>query len=139
MWEGANWFAVGPYPDVRPAWAHSRRCKSSRELVTVSEVKRNCRRATNCGKKAGLIFRADVQETERARAMTEMRCYLGDLVLRLNGKADVFGGTRNHSTAVLLEVALTRANMVTTWIHVKADKASADSDWLTIGDIQEYL
>ena len=37
---------------VRPAWAHSRRCKSSRELVTVSEVKRNCMRATECGKEA---------------------------------------------------------------------------------------
>ncbi|OYY32480.1 MAG: hypothetical protein B7X65_22105 [Polaromonas sp. 39-63-25] len=37
---------------MRPAWAHSRRCKSSRELVTVSEVKRNCMRATECGKEA---------------------------------------------------------------------------------------
>jgi len=37
---------------VRPAWAHSRRCKSSRKLVTVSEVKRNCMRATECGEEA---------------------------------------------------------------------------------------
>ncbi|MBT9162445.1 MAG: hypothetical protein DDT27_01003 [Dehalococcoidia bacterium] len=37
---------------VRPAWAHSRRCKSSRELTTASEVKRNCMRATECGKEA---------------------------------------------------------------------------------------
>ena len=37
---------------VRPAWAHSWRCKSSRELVTVSEVKRNCMRVTECGKEA---------------------------------------------------------------------------------------
>ena len=37
---------------MRPAWAHSRRCKSSRELITVSEVKRNCMRATECGKEA---------------------------------------------------------------------------------------
>ena len=41
-----------PYADVRPAWAHSWRCKSSRELVTVSEVKRNCMRVTECGKEA---------------------------------------------------------------------------------------
>lgn len=27
---------------VRPAWAHSYGCKSRYELVTVSEVKRNC-------------------------------------------------------------------------------------------------
>ena len=37
---------------VRPAWAHSWRCKSSRELVTVSGVKRNCMRVTECGKEA---------------------------------------------------------------------------------------
>jgi hypothetical protein len=39
-------------PFVRPAWAHSRRCKSSRKLTTASEVKRNCMRATECGKEA---------------------------------------------------------------------------------------
>ena len=44
-----------PYADVRPAWAHSRRCKSSRELVTVSEVKRNCIRVTECGKEAWIV------------------------------------------------------------------------------------
>ena len=37
---------------VCPAWAHSWRCKSSRELVTVSEAKRNCMRATERGKEA---------------------------------------------------------------------------------------
>jgi hypothetical protein len=44
-----------PYADVRPAWAHSWRCKSSRELVTVSEVKRNCIRVTECGKEAWIV------------------------------------------------------------------------------------
>ena len=42
---------------VRPAWAHSWRCKSSRELVTVSEVKRNCMRVTECGKEAWIVNR----------------------------------------------------------------------------------
>ena len=37
---------------VRPAWAHSYGCKSRRELVTVSEVKRNCMRVTDCGEEA---------------------------------------------------------------------------------------
>jgi hypothetical protein len=37
---------------VRPAWAHSRGCKSRRELVTTSEVKRNCTRLTECGEEA---------------------------------------------------------------------------------------
>ena len=37
---------------VRPAWAHSYGCKSRRELVTTSEVKRNCTRVTECGEEA---------------------------------------------------------------------------------------
>ena len=40
---------------MRPAWAHSWRCKSSRELTTVSEVKRNCMRATECGEEAWIV------------------------------------------------------------------------------------
>ena len=35
---------------VRPAWAQSWRWKSSRKLTTANEVKRNCGRATDCGK-----------------------------------------------------------------------------------------
>lgn len=30
---------------VRPAWAHSCRCKSRRKLITANEVKRNCTEA----------------------------------------------------------------------------------------------
>jgi hypothetical protein len=37
---------------VRPAWAHTYGCKSRHKLVTVSEVKRNCMRATECGEEA---------------------------------------------------------------------------------------
>ena len=37
---------------VRPARAHSCGCKSHRELVTVSEAKRNCGRATDRGEEA---------------------------------------------------------------------------------------
>ena len=37
---------------VRPARAHSWRCKSSRELITANEVKRNCMRVTECGEEA---------------------------------------------------------------------------------------
>ena len=50
--KGRSAKALRPFWFVRPAWAHSRRCKSSRELVTVSEVKRNCMRAAECGKEA---------------------------------------------------------------------------------------
>ena len=49
--------ARGAVFHVRPAWAHSWRCKSSRELVTVSEVKRNCIRVTECGKEAWSVNR----------------------------------------------------------------------------------
>ena len=42
---------------VRPAWAHSCGCKSRRELVTTSEVKRNCVRATERGKEAWSVNR----------------------------------------------------------------------------------
>ena len=35
---------------MRPAWARSWRWKSSRELTTANEAKRNCMRATECGK-----------------------------------------------------------------------------------------
>ena len=40
---------------MRPAWAHPWGCKSSRELVTVGEVKRNCMRVTECGEEAWSI------------------------------------------------------------------------------------
>jgi hypothetical protein len=42
---------------VRPAWAHTCGCKSRRELVTVSKVKRNCVRATERGKEAWSVNR----------------------------------------------------------------------------------
>ena len=37
---------------MRPAWARSWRCKSSRELTTANEVKRNCVRVTDRGEEA---------------------------------------------------------------------------------------
>ena len=43
---------IGPYPDVRPARAHSCGCKSRHELITASEAKRNCMRVTECGEEA---------------------------------------------------------------------------------------
>jgi len=42
---------------VRPARAHSWRCKSSRKLATASEVKRNCARVTDRGEEAWSINR----------------------------------------------------------------------------------
>lgn len=42
---------------VRPARAHSWRCKSSHELATANEVKRNCGRATDRGEEAWSVNR----------------------------------------------------------------------------------
>src|SRR5690606_25686167 len=42
----------GPFLLVRPAWAPPSGCKSPRKLTMTIEVKRNCRRATDCGKEA---------------------------------------------------------------------------------------
>ncbi len=42
---------------VRPARAHSWRCKSSRELATANEVKRNCGRVTDRGEEAWSVNR----------------------------------------------------------------------------------
>ena len=43
---------------VRPARAHSPwRCKSSRELATANEVKRNCGRVTDRGEEAWSVNR----------------------------------------------------------------------------------
>ena len=40
-----------------PAWAHSCGCKSRRKLITANEAKRNCMRATECGKEAWNVSR----------------------------------------------------------------------------------
>lgn len=52
---------------VRPAWMHSCGCKSRRELVTVSEVKRNCGRGATVGRKRGAKLRANEQEPDGRR------------------------------------------------------------------------
>ena len=61
---------------MRPAWAHACGCKSRCKLVTVSKVKRNCMRATECGKEARSVNREPmnknriegaVKQGERAR------------------------------------------------------------------------
>jgi len=55
---------------VRPAWAHSWRCKSSRELATANEVKRNCGRATDRGEEAWSVNREPMNKN-RIRGTAE--------------------------------------------------------------------
>ena len=52
---GAQLIMAAPYPDVRPAWAHSCGCKSRRKLITANEAKRNCERVTDRGEDAWSI------------------------------------------------------------------------------------
>ena len=47
---------------VRPARAHSCGCKSRRKLITANEVKRNCRRVTDCGKEARSVNRESMNK-----------------------------------------------------------------------------
>ena len=42
---------------MRPAWAHSWRCKSSHKLAIANEAKRNCVRVTERGEEAWSINR----------------------------------------------------------------------------------
>jgi hypothetical protein len=47
---------------VRPARAHSCGCKSRRKLITANEVKRNCRRVTDCRKEARSVSRESMDK-----------------------------------------------------------------------------
>ena len=97
---------------VRPARAHSWRCKSSRKLATANEAKRNCGRVTNRGKEAWSVNREPMnknriggaaEQGERARSREALvikakwrksggcaakECVLtwGDLALCLKGR-----------------------------------------------------
>ena len=57
VWQGRLLLLGAPYADVRPAWARTCGCKSRHELVTASEVKRNCMRVTECGEEAWSVNR----------------------------------------------------------------------------------
>ena len=61
---------------MRPAWAHSCGCKSRRKLVTANEAKRNCTRATKCGKEAWSVNREpmDKNRIEGAAQQGERAC-----------------------------------------------------------------
>ena len=97
---------------VCPARAHSWRCKSSRELATANEVKRNCGRVTDRGEEAWSVnrepmnknrIRGTAKQGERARSREALvakarwcisggcavkECVLtrGDLALCLKGR-----------------------------------------------------
>ena len=55
---------------MRPAWARSWRWKSSRELTTASEVKRNCVRVTERGEEARSVNR-EPMDKNRIRGVVD--------------------------------------------------------------------
>jgi len=59
-----------PLSFVRPAWAHSCGWESRRKLVTANEAKRNCMRATECGKEAWSVNREPMNKN-RIQGATE--------------------------------------------------------------------
>ena len=69
---------------VRPAWAHTCGCKSRCELVTVSEVKRNCMRVTDCGEEAWSVNREPMNKNriEGAAEQGEWAIYHEALVTK---------------------------------------------------------
>jgi hypothetical protein len=67
---------------VRPAWAYTCGCKSRHELVTVSEVKRNCVRVTERGKEAWSVNREPMNKN------------------RIEGAAEQGEWARNHKALV---------------------------------------
>ncbi|CAP41376.1 hypothetical protein Bpet1044 [Bordetella petrii] len=124
---------------MRPARAHSWRCKSSRELATANEVKRNCARATDRGEEAWSVnrepmnknrIRGTAEQGERARSREALvakvrwcisggcavkECVLtrGDLALCLKGRR---GDTerevsRSHSSRLFRAKGRTRRSV----------------------------
>lgn len=81
---GAPPIREAPYADVRPAWAHTCGCKSCCELVTVSKVKRNCMRVTECGKEAWSVNREPMNKNriEGAAEQGEWAIYHEALVTK---------------------------------------------------------
>ena len=81
---GVQPIMAAPYADVRPAWAHSCGCKSRRKLTKTSEAKRNCTRATECGKEAWSVNREPMNKNriEGAAEQGEWAVYHEALVTK---------------------------------------------------------
>ena len=69
---------------VRPAWAHTRGCKSRRKLITTNEAKRNCVRATERGEEAWSVNREPMNKNriEGAAEQGERACVREALVIK---------------------------------------------------------
>lgn len=75
---------------VRPARAHSWRCKSSRELTTASEVKRNCGRVferTFLGYSFGRLPEGAVRRRLAPKALARLKDHVHSLTRRTRGRS----------------------------------------------------
>ena len=123
-----------PFSLVRPAWAHSWRCKSSRDLATGTERKRKGGRVTDRLKEAwkvthGPTYRNRIQgaadQGERApnrealvangkrrkfggRVGKECALTRGDLALRLKGRHAVSAWSEESAEAVVVTCMATK-------------------------------
>ncbi len=113
---------------MRPAWAHSWRCKSSRDLATGTERKRKGGRVTDCLEEAGKVthgstnrnrIQGAADQGERAKNREALvangkrrrsgdrvgkECVLtrGDLALRLKGRRSVSVRSEESAEAVVV-------------------------------------
>ena len=95
---------------VRPARAHSWRCKSSRKLATANEAKRNCGRVTNRGKEAWSVNREPMNKNR-----IEGAAWQGERAI--NRKALVIKAMRRKSgDCAVKECVLTRGDLA---LHLK--------------------
>ena len=87
---------------MRPARAHSWRCKSSRKLATVNEVKRNCGRVTDRGEEAWSVNREPMDKNRIEGAAEQAR---SREALVVKAKRRKFGG------CAVKECVLTRGDL----------------------------
>ena len=90
---------------VRPAWAHSWRCKSSRKLATVNEVKRNCGRVTDRGEEAWSVNREPMDKNRIEGAAEQGERARSREALVVKAKRRKFGG------CAVKECVLTRGDL----------------------------
>ena len=90
---------------MRPAWAHSWRCKSSRKLATANEAKRNCVSVTERGEEAWSTNREPMYKNRIEGAAEQGERARSREALVVKAKRRKFGG------CAVKECVLTRGDL----------------------------
>ena len=125
----------------RPAWAHSRRCKSSRKLITANEAKRNCMRATECGEEAWSEAASRWTRTGQMPASAG-RVAVGHGEAMSDAASDEACSPRHdngNAGSALLQAALRRENLLQAFKRVRSNKGAAGVDGLDIDQTARHL